>query len=73
MPSLPSRRLHDMAIVAPILGFVLLTPPIIGFFATEGTLFGAPTILIYLFVVWLGLILVAAILSRRLARSEKQG
>lgn len=69
---LPSRRLNDMAVVAPILGFVLLTPPVIRLFATDGSLFGAPVILIYLFAVWFGMILVAAILSRRLARSEKK-
>jgi len=54
-----------------LLGFVLLAPPVIGLFATEGTIFGAPVILIYLFAVWFGLILVAAALSRRLARAEK--
>jgi len=66
-----SRRLNDMAIIAPLLGFVLLAPPVIGLFATKGTIFGAPVILVYLFTVWFGLILIAAILSRRLARSEK--
>ena len=72
MRRIPSRRLNDMAVVAPLLGLVLLTPPVIGLFATEGTLFGAPVILIYLFAVWFGLILLAAVLSRRLARSEKK-
>lgn len=72
MRGLPSRRLNDIAVIAPLLGFVLLTPPVIGLFATKGTFFGAPVILIYLFVVWFALILVAAILSRRLARSEKK-
>ena len=68
----PSRRLNDMAIVAPFLGFVLLAPPVIGLFATDGTLFGAPVILVYLFAVWFSLILAAAVLSRKLARSEKK-
>lgn len=72
MPSLPSKRLQDFAFIAPILGFVFLTPPIIGLFATKGTIFGAPVILVYLFSVWLGLIVIAAVLSRRLARAEKK-
>lgn len=72
MRGIPSRRLSDIAVLAPILGLVLLTPPVIGLFATRGTIFGAPVILIYLFTVWLALILAAAILSRRLSRSEKQ-
>ena len=71
MRGLPSRRLNDIAAIAPIIGFVLLPPPVIVLFATMGTLLGAPVILVYLFVVWFGLILAAAILSRRLARSEK--
>jgi len=72
MRKFPSRRLNDMATIAPLLGFVLLAPPVIGLFATEGTLFGAPGVLVYLFAVWLGLILTAAVLSRKLARSEKK-
>jgi len=72
MSGKPSRRLNDMAIIAPLVGFVLLAPPIIGLFATEGTLFGAPVILIYLFVIWFGLILAAGILSRKLSHSENR-
>lgn len=71
MRRLPPRRLSDMATIAPILGLILLTPPVIGLFATEGTIFGAPVILIYLFAVWFGLIALAAILSRQLARFDK--
>ena len=69
--SRPSRRLSDVAVIAPMLGFVLLIPPVIGLFATDATVFGAPLVLVYLFGVWLGLIAVAAVLSRRLARKHR--
>lgn len=67
----PPRRLIDLSVIAPILGFILLVPPVIGLFARDATLFGAPIILVYLFAVWLGLIAIAAILARKLARAER--
>jgi len=67
----PSRRLNDIAIIAPLLGFLLLIPPVIGLFATDTTVLGAPLILVYLFAVWLGLIAVAVMLSRRLSRADR--
>jgi len=54
-----------------ILGFILLIPPVIGLFATEVTVFGAPLVLVYLFATWLGLIAVAAMLAWRLSRSDR--
>jgi len=67
----PPRRLIDVAVIAPIIGFVLMIPPVIGLFANAGEIFGAPVILIYLFSVWLGFIFVAAALSRRLGAAHK--
>ncbi len=67
----PLRRLKDIAVIAPIFGFLLLIPPVIGLFATEATVFGAPLVLVYLFVIWLALILIAAILSKRLSKAER--
>ncbi len=67
----PSKRLIDVAIIAPVMGLILLIPPVIGLFATDATVFGAPLILVYLFSVWLFLIATAAVLARRLARADK--
>lgn len=67
----PLRRLKDIAAIAPIFGFLLLIPPVIGLFATEATVFGAPLVLVYLFAIWLALILIAAILSQRLSKAER--
>lgn len=67
----PLKRLKDIAVIAPIFGFLLLIPPVIGLFATEATVFGAPLVLIYLFAIWLGLIIVAAVLSQQLSKAER--
>lgn len=64
------RRLADLSVVAPFIAFVLLMPPVIGLFAAERTVFGAPLILIYLAAVWLGAIAAAALLSRAISRAE---
>lgn len=68
----PSRRLIDIAFIAPIIGFVLLIPPLIGLFANAGEIFGAPVLLVYIFSVWLGLIAIAGGLAHRLGRAEKR-
>lgn len=67
----PSKRMRDVAVIAPILGFVLLIPPVIGLFATDSTVFGAPLILVYLFGIWIGLIAWAAVIARGLSRPDK--
>jgi len=67
----PSKRMSDVAVIAPLLGLILLIPPVIGLFATEATVFGAPLILVYLFGVWIGLIALAAAIARRLSRAYR--
>jgi len=62
-----ARKLREAALVLPILGVVLLMPPVASLFATDGTLFGVPVLLVYVTIVWAGLILGAALLARRLS------
>lgn len=64
----PSRRWSDLSVIAPIFGFLLLIPPVIGLFVTQSTVFGAPVVVVYIFGVWLGLIALAAMLARKLSR-----
>ncbi len=68
-----SRRLLDIAAIAPVFGFILLIPPVIGLFATNDTIFGAPLILVYLFGTWLGIIGISAIIAYRLSRGTGDG
>lgn len=66
------RRLMDVARLLPILGILLLLLPL--FWAGpahEGT--ATSRGVIYLFSVWIGLIAIAAILSRRLERLAQSG
>jgi hypothetical protein len=48
-------------LVATLFGWILLNPPILEIFSgyRESTLFGWPVLLVYLFVVWLCLIMLA--------------
>jgi hypothetical protein len=62
----PPGRLRDAAAALPLLGLVLLMPPVVTLFAAALDVAGIPLIVVYLFGVWLGLIGCAAALARRL-------
>lgn len=65
------RRLMDAAKMLPILGAVLFGFPLINLFSEpdEPKLLGATAI--YLFLIWLLLIICAAVLARRLQEAPK--
>lgn len=60
-------RVHDAARLLPLLGAILLMPPVITLFVANVNIGGVPLIVVYLFCTWLTLIVCAAWLSRRLA------
>jgi hypothetical protein len=60
------RKAQDRARVLPLVGLILLLPPVAGVLRLEGAVFGVPLTLAYLFLVWALLIVAAALLSRRL-------
>lgn len=68
-PDTPERvsRARDAARLLPLVGLFLLLPPVIAPFAVPVNLAGVPLLVIYLFAVWLGLIVAAALLARALA------
>ena len=68
--SVDPTRVHDAARLLPILGTVLLMPPVITLFVADVSIGGVPLIVVYLFGTWLALIVCAAWLSHRLAASE---
>jgi peptidoglycan/LPS O-acetylase OafA/YrhL len=57
------RRLMDGARVLPVLGFVLILLPVLW---TQGGQMGTAGEAVYLFLLWLGLIIAAALLARPL-------
>lgn len=61
-----SSTAPDAAVALPLFGVFLLMPPVITLFAAGLDLAGVPLIVVYVFSVWLGLIVCAALLARRL-------
>lgn len=65
-----STRLRGAAVTLPIVGLFLLMPPVTTLFIGAATVAGIPLVVVYLFGVWLGLIVCAALLARRMARAS---
>jgi len=63
------RKLRDGALLLPIFGAFLLISPLITVFTGVTTIFGLPLIFVYIFGVWLGLVLTARAMARRLEKS----
>jgi hypothetical protein len=68
MPS--HQRTRDAALVLPILGAFLLISPAAAIFNSTTTVLGLPLVVLYVFGVWLGLILAAVALARRLSAAD---
>jgi len=66
------RRAEAAAAIAPLFALFALMPPFIHVFAHDGRVFGAPSILVFLLAVWLGLILVSRRLARRLSAADPE-
>ena len=60
------RKARDRALILPLVGFILLTPPVAGIFQLETKIAGMPFTALYLFAIWAMLIAGAAVLSRQL-------
>ena len=69
-PKADPQRAVDAAIILPFAAAALLTPPLILIFAAPMTLAGIPLILIYVFGAWAIIIIVAQLLTRRLATPD---
>jgi hypothetical protein len=65
-PAPVSARLHDAAVLLPCVGLLLLMPPFIGLISPRLTLLGIPLLVFYVFGVWAVLIVLTAVLARRL-------
>ena len=66
-PPLGHGKARDRAIILPLIGLALLTPPLGGIFQLDIKIAGVPFTLVYLFVIWAALIACAWALSRHLA------
>jgi hypothetical protein len=60
------RKLESAALFFTLFGVMLILPPLVLLFNIRVRLFGLPSEMIYLFVVWLALVAGTAWFSRRL-------
>ena len=65
---LSDRKISDRALILPLVGALLLLPPLAVIFQLDARVFGIPFTAFYLFVVWGALILGAALLSRQIQK-----
>lgn len=66
------RRLVELAFLLPVLGAVLLLPPVVMVVSGAAEATGLPLFVPYLFAVWAFLIAATRLLSRRLERGEAE-
>jgi hypothetical protein len=67
------RRTEALAALLPLAGLFLLMPPFVRVFAHDGRILGAPSVLVFILAVWVGLILGARRLARRLGSRAEGG
>ncbi|MCP5071974.1 MAG: hypothetical protein GY947_01600 [Rhodobacteraceae bacterium] len=67
----PNRKTRDSAALLPLLGIFLLLTPLISAFTRGVQERGIPSIVAYVFGVWIVLIVLAAVLARRLQREDR--
>jgi hypothetical protein len=65
---LSDRKIGDRAFILPLVGFLLLTPPLAGIFQLDIRILGIPFTWLYLFGVWGALITGAVLLARRIQK-----
>jgi len=68
--SLMARKLRDAALVLPFLGIFLFLTPVPAIFSDQGSEPGIPAIFTYIFGIWLALIVICAIISRRILSQD---
>ncbi len=66
---LSDRKTRDRALILPVLGAVLLMPPVAGIFRLDAKIGGLPLGIIYVFLIWALLIVGTALLAPRLRDS----
>ncbi len=57
--------LRERSIMIFVLGFLALNYPLLSLFSTGGRVFGLPLLYAYVFVTWLAVIVLVALLMRR--------
>ena len=66
---LSEHKARDRALILPLIGLIVLLPPVAGIFQLDLRILGIPFTALYLFFIWGLLILGAALISRQLRNS----
>lgn len=61
------QRAREAALLLPVVGFLLLIPPLMTIFGGHSHILGSPVLSAYIFGVWLVLIVASWLLARRLS------
>lgn len=73
-PGKPNVTKQEVALLLPLFGTLLVTPPLINLFVRPVFLFGIPLETLYLFIAWLALVLAGFMQSRpRLVHGSAAG
>ena len=67
------KRSEGFAFFMPVVGFLLIMPPLVMLFDVKANFFGVPLIVAYLFGTWMALIVASFILRRTLPQSSSDG
>ncbi|MGJ8527139.1 hypothetical protein [Maritalea sp.] len=67
------KRSEGFAFFLPVVGVLLVMPPIVMLFDKDISIFGIPLIVSYLFTTWLFLIFTSIILTRFLPKAQNDG
>lgn len=65
-----ARKARDAALIIPLMGLVLLTPPLAQIFAIDARIIGVPAVVVYIFAIWAALIFIAKRLAGRLTTAD---
>lgn len=65
-----TRKARDAAFALPVIGAVLILPPVARVFDIDAEIAGVPLVVAYIFVIWIVLIGVARHVSRLVAATE---
>lgn len=63
------KRSEGFAFFLPVVGAMLVMPPIVMLFDVDADVFGIPLIVAYMFAVWLFLVVASLVLTRGLPRA----
>ena len=72
-PALRARKSRDAALILPLAGLLLISPPMLAIFSRDDGVFGGALVAVYLFSIWAVLIFCAFRLARRLKNEIDPG